>query len=73
MRVVLCRIDDHVMMLSWSELQEVEIARQWPCRPGGLPHTLRFDPVASNTSGLFMAKLRKLRLDPPSKPEEGGR
>lgn len=46
-----------------AELQEVELARRWPCRPGGLPHTLRFDPVASNTSGLFMAKLTKLGSD----------
>ncbi|XP_024400981.1 uncharacterized protein [Physcomitrium patens] len=43
-----------------AELQEVEPARQWPCRPGGLPHTLRFDPVTSHTSGLFIAKLTKL-------------
>ncbi|KAG0585426.1 hypothetical protein KC19_2G010900 [Ceratodon purpureus] len=55
-----------------AELQEVELARQWPCSPGGLPHTLRFDPVSSNTSGLFMAKLTKLGCGPSNKSEVGG-
>jgi 16S rRNA C967 or C1407 C5-methylase (RsmB/RsmF family) len=53
-----------------AELQEVEAARQWPCKAGGLPHTLRFDPVASNTSGLFLAKVKKLGLEPPSKHDD---
>ena len=59
-------------LLCLSELQEVELARQWPCSPGGLPHTLRFDPVSSNTSGLFMAKLTKLGCGPSNKSEVGG-
>jgi 16S rRNA C967 or C1407 C5-methylase (RsmB/RsmF family) len=42
-----------------AELQEVGPAKHWPCRPGYLPHTLRFDPVTSNTSGLFIAKIVK--------------
>ncbi|CAM6038045.1 unnamed protein product [Sphagnum compactum] len=42
-----------------AELQEVDPAKHWPCRPGDLPHTLRFDPVTSNTSGLFIAKIVK--------------
>jgi 16S rRNA C967 or C1407 C5-methylase (RsmB/RsmF family) len=42
-----------------AELKEVDPAKHWPCRPGDLPHTLRFDPVTSNTSGLFIAKIVK--------------
>lgn len=30
-----------------------------PCRPGYLPGTLRFDPLTSQTSGLFVARLIK--------------
>lgn len=32
----------------------------WPTKPGGLPHTLRFDPIKGVTSGLFLAKLFKV-------------
>lgn len=60
-----------ISVMCWTELQEVEAARQWPCKAGGLPHTLRFDPVASNTSGLFLAKVKKLGLEPPSKHDDG--
>ena len=60
-----------ISSLCLPELQEVEQARQWPCRPGGLPHTLRFDPVASNTSGLFVAKITKLGSDLLNVPEVG--
>ena len=31
----------------------------WPCTPGGVVHTLRFDPHTSKTSGLFVACLHK--------------
>ncbi|WOL03403.1 hypothetical protein Cni_G12123 [Canna indica] len=43
-----------------AELQEVEVAANWPCRSGGIPKTLRFDPKTSGTSGLFIAKFTKL-------------
>eukprot|EP00897_Mesotaenium_endlicherianum_P003756 jgi/Mesen1/3408/ME000192S02576 len=42
-----------------AELVPVEGAQAWPCKPGGIPHTLRFDPVTSNTSGLFIACFTK--------------
>lgn len=50
---------DFVFIGPFAELQEVKIAREWPCKPGGLAHSLRFDPVASNTSGLFVARIIK--------------
>ncbi|KAF3440309.1 hypothetical protein FNV43_RR18593 [Rhamnella rubrinervis] len=43
-----------------AELQEIEAAKSWPCRSGRIPKTLRFDPLTSRTSGLFVAKLTKL-------------
>ncbi|KAF3320568.1 putative 28S rRNA (cytosine-C(5))-methyltransferase isoform X1 [Carex littledalei] len=43
-----------------AELQEVDIADKWPCKPGRIPKTLRFDPATSQTSGLFIAKISKL-------------
>jgi 16S rRNA C967 or C1407 C5-methylase (RsmB/RsmF family) len=30
-----------------------------PCHAGGLPHTLRFEPRTSQTSGLFIARIEK--------------
>ncbi|XP_062102712.1 rRNA (cytosine-C(5))-methyltransferase NOP2C isoform X2 [Humulus lupulus] len=43
-----------------AELQEIVEAKSWPCRSGGIPKTLRFDPLTSQTSGLFVAKFKKL-------------
>ncbi|CAI0392857.1 unnamed protein product [Linum tenue] len=43
-----------------AELLEIDAARDWPCRSGSIPKTLRFDPVVSKTSGLFVAKFTKL-------------
>ncbi|XP_068654604.1 uncharacterized protein [Aristolochia californica] len=43
-----------------AELQEINAAKNWPCRSGGIPKTLRFDPLVSRTSGLFIAKFVKL-------------
>ncbi|XP_042468281.1 rRNA (cytosine-C(5))-methyltransferase NOP2C-like isoform X2 [Zingiber officinale] len=45
---------------SSAELQHVEAATDWPCRSGGIPGTLRFDPKTSQTSGLFIAKFTRL-------------
>ncbi|KAE8715932.1 putative methyltransferase NSUN5-like isoform X2 [Hibiscus syriacus] len=43
-----------------AELQEIEEAEEWPCKSGRIPKTLRFDPLTSQTSGLFVAKFSKL-------------
>lgn len=43
-----------------AELQEIEAARNWPCKSGWMQKTYRFDPSASQTSGLFVAKFTKL-------------
>ncbi|XP_048334897.2 uncharacterized protein LOC107424447 isoform X1 [Ziziphus jujuba] len=45
---------------AFAELQEIEAAKGWPCRSGLIPKTLRFDPLTSRTSGLFVAKFTKL-------------
>ncbi|KAG8386797.1 hypothetical protein BUALT_Bualt03G0186200 [Buddleja alternifolia] len=45
-----------------AELVEIEAAKNWPCRPARLPKTLRFDPLTSSTSGLFIAKFTKLAM-----------
>ncbi|KAL9682762.1 hypothetical protein QQ045_014570 [Rhodiola kirilowii] len=43
-----------------AELQDIEVAKNWPCKDGKIPMTLRFDPLTSQTSGLFVAKIKKL-------------
>ncbi|TYI41038.1 hypothetical protein ES332_A02G206200v1 [Gossypium tomentosum] len=43
-----------------AELQEINEAEEWPCKSGRIPKTLRFDPLTSQTSGLFVAKFTKL-------------
>ncbi|KOO28034.1 s-adenosyl-l-methionine-dependent methyltransferase domain-containing protein [Chrysochromulina tobinii] len=43
-----------------AELVPIESLRGAPCRAGDVPHTLRFEPRISQTSGLFVAKLTKL-------------
>ncbi|XP_066330504.1 uncharacterized protein [Miscanthus floridulus] len=43
-----------------ADLQKIDLADTWPCRSGGIPKTLRFDPAVSQTSGLFVAKFSKL-------------
>ncbi|XP_064934367.1 uncharacterized protein LOC135587188 isoform X1 [Musa acuminata AAA Group] len=45
---------------SLAELRHVEASAIWPCRSGGIPNTLRFDPKTSQTSGLFIAKFTRL-------------
>ncbi|KAL8143450.1 hypothetical protein V2J09_016482 [Rumex salicifolius] len=44
-----------------AEIQEVEDSRGWPCKSGKISKTLRFDPLTSQTSGLFIAKFIKLQ------------
>ncbi|XWS45554.1 hypothetical protein CRYUN_Cryun15aG0146500 [Craigia yunnanensis] len=54
-------IVDHFLKENASaELQEIDEARGWPCKSGRIPMTLRFDPLTSQTSGLFVAKFTKL-------------
>ncbi|VAI88182.1 unnamed protein product [Triticum turgidum subsp. durum] len=43
-----------------AELLKIDPADSWPCRSGDIQKTLRFDPAASQTSGLFVAKFVKL-------------
>lgn len=43
-------------------LEAIDSASNWPCRSGKIPKTLRFDPKTSQTSGLFVAKLKKLSV-----------
>eukprot|EP00250_Pteridium_aquilinum_P009547 c18742_g1_i1 orf=116-1516(+) len=44
-----------------AELVEIDECKKnnWPCKSGHLTHTLRFDPISSSTSGLFLAKIKK--------------
>ncbi|XP_065857779.1 uncharacterized protein [Euphorbia lathyris] len=42
-----------------AELQEIDGARDWPCKSGRIPKTLRFDPMTSQTSGLFVVRFTK--------------
>ncbi|KEH20375.1 NOL1/NOP2/sun family RNA methylase, putative [Medicago truncatula] len=43
-----------------AELTEIDAARNWPCKGGRIRKTWRFDPLTSQTSGLFVAKFRKV-------------
>ncbi|XLS76750.1 hypothetical protein HN51_060975 [Arachis hypogaea] len=46
-----------------AELAEIDGgARNWPCKSGGIPKTWRFDPLTSQTSGLFVAKFTKVAI-----------
>jgi hypothetical protein len=42
-----------------AQLVRVNALAGAPSRPGTLPHTLRFDPQTSQTSGLFIASITK--------------
>ncbi|CAH2043038.1 unnamed protein product [Thlaspi arvense] len=53
-------VDHFLAESSSAELQEIETAKDWPCRSGRTPKTVRFEPSTSATSGLFVAKIRKL-------------
>ncbi|KAM3394485.1 putative protein isoform X2 [Capsicum galapagoense] len=45
-----------------AELLEITAAENWPCKSGRIQKTLRFDPLTSCTSGLFVAKFTKLAI-----------
>jgi len=45
-----------------SPAQAPAVVDAWPCKESAiLPNTLRFDPYTSGTSGLFVAKIIKLK------------
>nr|KAJ0212524.1 hypothetical protein LSAT_V11C400213260 [Lactuca sativa] len=46
-----------------AELLVIDGSESWPCKSGRIPKTLRFDPLTSRTSGLFVAKFTKLAKD----------
>ncbi|KAL4582726.1 hypothetical protein LXL04_007285 [Taraxacum kok-saghyz] len=45
-----------------AELLEIDGCGSWPCKSGRIPKTLRFDPLTSRTSGLFVAKFTKVAI-----------
>lgn len=45
-----------------AELLEITASKNWPCKSGRIQKTLRFDPLTSSTSGLFVAKFTKLAI-----------
>ncbi|WZZ37520.1 hypothetical protein YC2023_020921 [Brassica napus] len=53
-------VDEFLAQSSSAELQEIEMAKDWPCRSGRTPKTVRFDPSNSATSGLFVARIKKM-------------
>ncbi|KAJ0234381.1 S-adenosyl-L-methionine-dependent methyltransferases superfamily protein [Hirschfeldia incana] len=60
-------VDQFLAESSSAELQEIEMAKEWPCRSGRTPKTVRFDPSTSATSGLFVARIKKM---PPKEAEK---
>ncbi|CAH9098557.1 unnamed protein product [Cuscuta epithymum] len=55
-------VDKFLSENSSAELVEIDGARNWPCKDGRIPKTIRFDPLISGTSGLFIAKFTKVAL-----------
>ncbi|XP_057951511.1 rRNA (cytosine-C(5))-methyltransferase NOP2C [Malania oleifera] len=55
-------VERFLMENASADLQEIDAAENWPCRSGLIPKTLRFDPLTSQTSGLFVAKFTKLAI-----------
>ncbi|XP_051135062.1 rRNA (cytosine-C(5))-methyltransferase NOP2C [Andrographis paniculata] len=45
-----------------AELVEIEAGKNWPCGGARIQKTLRFDPLTSSTSGLFIAKFKKIAI-----------
>ncbi|KAJ0492881.1 hypothetical protein HanIR_Chr12g0579851 [Helianthus annuus] len=45
--------------VGYAELLDIDGSECWPCKSGRIPKTLRFDPLTSRTSGLFVAKFTK--------------
>ncbi|XP_059641141.1 multisite-specific tRNA:(cytosine-C(5))-methyltransferase trm4b [Cornus florida] len=55
-------VEQFLLQNASAELLEIDAAKNWPCKSGQIPKTLRFDPVTSRTSGLFVAKFTKLAI-----------
>ncbi|KAG5529258.1 hypothetical protein RHGRI_029827 [Rhododendron griersonianum] len=55
-------VEQFLLQNASAELLEIDAAKNWPCRSGRIPKTLRFDPMTSRTSGLFVAKFTKLAI-----------
>ncbi|KAM7520079.1 hypothetical protein LguiB_019041 [Lonicera macranthoides] len=55
-------VEQFLLQNSSAELVEIDVAKDWPCKSGRIPKTLRFDPLTSQTSGLFVAKFTKLPI-----------
>ncbi|XP_074348451.1 rRNA (cytosine-C(5))-methyltransferase NOP2C isoform X1 [Apium graveolens] len=53
-------VEQFLLQNSSAELLDIEAAKYWPCKSGQIQKTLRFDPLTSQTSGLFVAKFTKL-------------
>lgn len=53
-------VEQFLLQNSSAELLDIEAAKDWPCKSGQIQKTLRFDPLTSQTSGLFVAKFTKL-------------
>ncbi|XP_071711171.1 rRNA (cytosine-C(5))-methyltransferase NOP2C [Rutidosis leptorrhynchoides] len=55
-------VEKFLTLNACAELLEIEGSESWPCKSGRIPKTLRFDPLISKTSGLFVAKFTKLAI-----------
>ncbi|KAL6959929.1 hypothetical protein U1Q18_040079 [Sarracenia purpurea var. burkii] len=55
-------VEQFLSQNAYAELLEIDAAKNWPCRRGRIPNTLRFDPMTSRTSGLFVALFTKLAI-----------
>ncbi|XP_061357179.1 rRNA (cytosine-C(5))-methyltransferase NOP2C isoform X1 [Gastrolobium bilobum] len=53
-------VDEFLKENVTAELTEIDAARTWPCKGGRIQKTWRFDPLTSQTSGLFVAKFTKV-------------
>lgn len=55
-------VEQFMLQNASAELVEIDGAEKWPCKSGRIHKTLRFDPLVSGTSGLFVAKFTKVAL-----------
>ncbi|KAL7604980.1 hypothetical protein Lser_V15G19546 [Lactuca serriola] len=59
----LLRVGGNLVYSTCRQLLVIDGSESWPCKSGRIPKTLRFDPLTSRTSGLFVAKFTKLAKD----------
>ncbi|KAL2496793.1 S-adenosyl-L-methionine-dependent methyltransferase superfamily protein [Forsythia ovata] len=55
-------VEQFLSQTASAELLEIDAAKNWPCKSSRIPKTIRFDPLTSSTSGLFIAKFTKLAV-----------